>query len=97
MSSIKYKIVGDGVKEIREVTVHQFTLADVDDADIYAAEPMHEWVQSEKGQWVIKNAYEMPIFHHQQDFANMEHKYVIRAKFIGPALTEWFLKYNNVS
>lgn len=90
---IKYKIVGDRVEEIREVTVHEFTIGDVDDPEIYAAQPIWEWQNTERGQWVMANAYEVPIFHHQQDFATMGHKYVIRAKFIGPALTEWLLRY----
>lgn len=93
MSNIKYKIVGDRIEEIREVTVHDFTISDVDDPDIYAAQPLYEWQTSEQGQWVMKNAYEVPVYHHQQDFATMGHKYVIRAKFIGPALTEWLLRY----
>lgn len=90
---MKYKIVGDRIEEIREVTVHEFFMGDVDDPEIYAAHPMYEWTQSEKGQWVMKNAYEVPVYHHQQDFASMGYKYVIRAKFMGPALTEWFLRY----
>lgn len=90
---MKYKIVGDRIEEIREITVHEFTVGDVDDPDIYAAFPLHEWEQSELGQWVMKNAYEVPIYHQTQDFASMGHRYVIRAKFMGPALTEWLLRY----
>ena len=90
---IKYNIVGDRIEEIREVTVHEFTMGDVDDPEIYAAQPIWEWQKSERGQWVMNNAYEVPIYHHQQDFASMQHKYVIRAKFMGPALTEWLLRY----
>lgn len=90
---IKYKIVGDRIEEIREVTVHEFTIGDVDDPEIYAAHPIWEWQKTERGQWVMENAYEVPIFYHQQDFASMGYKYVIRAKFIGPALTEWLLRY----
>lgn len=90
---IKYKIVGDRVEEIREVTVYEFKVGDVDDPEIYAAQPIWEWQQSERGQWVMKNAYEVPVYYHQADFADMGHKYVIRAKFMGPALTEWLLKY----
>ncbi len=93
MSNVKYKIVGDRIEEIREVTVYHFSVGDVDDPDIYAAHPLQQWAQSEQGQWVIKNALEMPMYHHQQDFATMGYKYVIRAKFMGPALTEWLLRY----
>lgn len=93
---IKYKIVGDRVEEIREVTVHEFTIGDVDDPEIYAAQPIWEWQNTERGQWVMANAYEVPIFYHQQDFATMGHKYVIKAKFMGSALTEWLLRYGKI-
>ncbi len=90
---IKYKIVGDRVEEIREVTVHEFTIGDVDDPEIYAAQPIWEWQNTERGQWVMENAYEIPIYLRQEDFASMSFRYVIRAKFMGPALTEWLLRY----
>ena len=90
---IKYKIVGDRVEEIREITVFQFSMGDVEDPDLYAAQPLMEWEQSEQGQWVIKNAHETPTWHRMADPMNFGHKYCIRAKLMGSALTEWFLKY----
>jgi len=90
---IKYKIVGDRVEEIREITVHEFTMGDVEDPDLYAAQPLYEWQQSEAGQWVMKNAYEQPVWHRMEDYLNFGYKYCIRAKLMGPALTEWFLRY----
>jgi len=93
MSNIKYKIVGDRVEEIREVTVHEFTMGDVEDPDLYAAQPLYEWTQSERGRWVMENACEVPVYHHITDFASMGYKYIIRAKFMGSTLTEYLLKY----
>lgn len=90
---IKYKIVGDRVEEIREVIVHEFTMGDVEDPDLYAAQPLYEWTQSDCGQWVMENAYEEPVWHRMADPMHYGYKYCIRAKLMGPALTEWLLRY----
>ena len=34
---------------------HQFTLSDVEDPEIYAAQPIYEWQKTEKGQWVMEH------------------------------------------
>jgi hypothetical protein len=90
---MKYKIVGDRIEEIREVTVHEFTMGDVEDPDLYASQPLYEWQQSEAGQWVMKNAYEQPVWHRMADHLNFGYKYCVKAKLMGPALTEWLLRY----
>lgn len=90
---IKYKIVGDRVEEIRTITVHEFVTGDVDDPDIYAAEPLIEWERSDKGKWVIENASEMPTWHRIADPVTMGYRYCIRAKFLGSKLTEYLLRY----
>ena len=38
---------------------HQFNLGDVEDPDIYAAQPMWEWQQTEKGRWVMEHGLEL--------------------------------------
>ncbi len=93
MDRIKYKIVGDRVEEIREVTVHEFIVSYVDDPDLWAAEPLYKWEHSEQGQWVMKNAYEKPVWHKMQDISQLNYKFIIRAKFLGSTLTEWLLRY----
>ena len=93
----KYRIVtcaeGERVEEVKEMVVHSFTLSDVDDPDIYAAEPLYEWEHSEFGQWVMKNACDTPTWHRMADPVSYGYKYQIRAKFSGPALTEMALRY----
>ena len=89
----KYNIVGDRVEECKTVVVHSFTMGDVEDPDLYAAEPMIQWEQSEQGQWVMRNAADTPTWHRMADPATYGYKYQIRAKLMGPALTEWLLKF----
>lgn len=95
MNNTKYKIIGDRIEEIREVRVHEFSLGDVEDPDLYAAQPLWEWQQTEKGQWVMNNAYETPVWHRMIDHNAFGWKYCITVKLMGPALTEWLLRYGN--
>ena len=91
----KYNIVGDRVEECREIVVHSFTMGDVEDPDLYAAEPMIEWEKSDQGQWIMKNAADTPTWHRMADHVTYGYKYQIRAKLTGPALTEWLLRYGS--
>lgn len=89
----KYNIVGDRVEEVKTVVVHEFTMGDVEDPDLYAAQPLIEWEKSDIGQWVMKNACDTPTWHRMADAVSYGYKYRITAKLMGPALTEWLLKY----
>jgi hypothetical protein len=89
----KYVIVGDRVEEVKTVVVHEFTMGDVEDPDLYAAQPLIEWEKSDLGQWVMKNAYDTPTWHRMAEPMSYGYKYRITAKLMGPALTEWLLRH----
>jgi len=95
----KYVIIktpeGDRVEEIKELVVHQFSMADVEDPDLYAAQPLYDWEKSDQGQWVMKHAVETPSWYRIADPLSMGYKYQIRAKLMGPSLTEWLLRYGD--
>lgn len=89
----KYNVIGDRVEECREVVVHQFSMGDVEDPDLYAAQPLYDWEHSDQGQWVMKNAADTPTWYRMADPSTYGYKYQIRAKLMGPVLTEWLLRY----
>ena len=93
----KYNIVKYGeeerVEECKTIIVHQFSMGDVDDPDLYAAQPLYEWEHSEAGQWVMKNAADTPTWYRMADPMSYGYQYQIRAKLMGPALTEWLLRH----
>jgi hypothetical protein len=89
----KYVAIGDRVEEVKTVVVHEFLMGDVEDPDLYAAEPLHKWEHSELGQWVMKNSCDTPTWHRMADAVSYGYKYRITAKLTGPALTEWLLRY----
>lgn len=91
----KYNLIGDRVEECKEVIVHSFNMGDVEDPDLYAAQPLFEWEKSDQGQWIMKNAADTPTWHRMADPVTYGYKYQIRVKLMGPALTEWLLRYGD--
>ena len=93
----KYVVVktaeGDRVERVETITVHEFSMGDVEDPDLYAAQPLYDWEHSEQGQWVMRNAVDTPAWHRIADHNTFGYKYQITAKLTGPALTEWLLRY----
>lgn len=81
------------VVEIKTVVVHRFNLGDVEDPDLYAAEPLWQWQQSEKGQWVLEHAVDQPEWKRWTDAESYSYKYVITAKLIDKDYTYWCLKW----
>lgn len=83
------------VETIKELVVHEFNMSDVEDPDLWAAESLYNWEKSEEGQWVMKNACDVPTWYRSIDTYTYGYKYQIKAKFSGPALTEMLLKHGN--
>ena len=83
------------MEECKTVVVHRFELSHVEDPDLHAAEPLYKWEHSDEGQWVMKNAADTPTWNRTADPMTYGYKYAITAKLMGPALTEWLLRYGN--
>lgn len=43
-------------KQKVEVVLHSFPMGDVDDIEVYAAQPIYEWQQTDEGKWAMENA-----------------------------------------
>ena len=89
----RYMQLDNKVEEVKTVVVHEFTMGDVDDPDLYAAQPLWEWQQTEKGQWVMTHAIETPSWYRIPDNLQYGYRYQIRAKLTGPRLTEYMLRH----
>jgi hypothetical protein len=68
-------------------------MSDVEDPDLYAAEPLYNWEHSEKGQFVMKNALDTPEWHRTLDPNRYGWQFSIVAQLEGPALTEYLLRW----
>jgi hypothetical protein len=93
----KKYLEGNAVIEIITVTVHEFSIGDAEDPDLYAAEPLIKWENSEEGQWITAHALETPIWQRQIDHTLMGYRYKILAKLKDKDFTFWSLKYRKLS
>lgn len=64
-----------------ELTVHGFRVGDVEDPEIYAAEPILIWQNTEVGQWVMEHAVSKPTYYQHIDHVTYGYKYIIKATF----------------
>jgi hypothetical protein len=99
MGTVRYQVqrVGDQqiVEEIHKVVVHRFRMGDVEDPDLYAAQPLYEWQESERGKFVMENAIEPPVWSKQSDFSHYGYQFVIVAELEKKKLSEYYLKWGN--
>ena len=89
------RVVGDQhiVDEIHRVVVHRFRMGDVEDPDLYAAQPIHEWEQSDQGQFIMEHAVDKPEWHRHLDQFSYGHEYVIVAELEKKKLSEFYLRW----
>ena len=88
-----YMIIDDKVHEIHKIIVYRFRMGDVEDPDLYAAQPLIEWQNSEVGKWIMERSVETPMWHRQADVANYGYQYAVEAWLKGSDHTFWQLKW----
>lgn len=93
----KYMTINDTVYQTHKVVVHKFIMGDVEDPDLYAAQPLLEWQQSEMGKWVMEHSLETPMWHRHVEPITYGYKYAITAYLKGPDYTFWTLKWGQSS
>ena len=87
------KLINNKPVRFSDVKVFEFNMGDVEDPDLYAAEPLWDWQQTEAGQWVMAHAVETPFWHRTVDPASYGHKYFIIARLSEQDQTYWTLKW----
>jgi hypothetical protein len=75
------------------VEFYSFVMGDVDDVDVYVAEPIWQWQQTEQGRWVMDHAQDLR-YYTSADPDTFGHRISIRGVIEdGPELTGYLLKY----
>jgi hypothetical protein len=69
------------------------TLSDVEDPDLYIAEPIYKWQQTEKGKWVMDHSMPSPSFHRHIDHSIYGYRYFICAYLSSKDYTYYRLKF----
>ena len=88
----------DGVPvAFSDVVVHHFPMGDVEDPDLYAAEPLYNWQKSEAGAWVMAHAVEPPFWVRQPDLSSYGYRYYIVARLREQDQTFWSLKWGGLN
>ena len=77
---------------MQKITFHSFGMGDVEDPELYAAQPLYEWQQTEQGQWVINNCPD-PRYIVRPDDHNWGHKIIVYGEIEDKLATEYLLKW----
>lgn len=73
--------------------VHQINMGDVEDPELYAAEPLYKFEISDKGRWVMENALEPPVWFCKPNPNTFYYSIRIEAKFTEEMATYFKLKW----
>lgn len=87
------KIIDGQPTAFYTVVVHRFVVSDVDDPEIYAAEPIMKWQNSDSGKFIMEHATEKPSYHQHLDHMTYGYQYAITATLKETDYTYWKLKY----
>lgn len=78
-----------------EIVFHTFGLGDVDDPEIYAAMPLGEFMDTEKGLWIKKNCLD-PRYILRPDPTTFGVRCIVYGKVEEKLATEYYLKWSNI-
>jgi len=97
MANVRYTVDDQQtVQEIHKVIVHTFRMGDVEDPDIYAAQPLWEWQESGPGKFVMEHALDIPEWQRSVDHLTWGHTYAIIAELEKKKLAEFYLRFGKV-
>ena len=68
-------------------------MGDVEDPDLYAAQPLWNFEKSEKGQWVMEHALESPVWQRQIDYTTFGYRYKVAARLTEQDITYFLLRW----
>ena len=75
-----------------KITFHTFGMGDVEDPELYAALPLGEFMDTEKGQWIRANCRD-PQYIIRPDPHTYGTRVIVYGEVEALAATEYFLKW----
>ena len=76
-----------------EYMVHTFHLADVEDPEIYVAEPIYKWQQTEAGKYIMEKSLPEPMWMRHINSNTYGYVYKILAYLTPEDLTYYKLRF----
>lgn len=71
-------------------------MGDVEDVEVYAAQPIYEWLQTDKGKWVNKRCEDL-TWHTTANPNTYGYTILLRGSITDQHATEYYLKWENES
>lgn len=68
-------------------------MGDVEDPELYAAQPLYEWQQTKQGQWVMENCAD-PQYIIRPDVNTFGHKIIVHGELEDQLATEYLLRWS---
>ena len=78
---------------MKKLVVHSIKMGDVEDPDLFVAEPIWQWQQTEAGKYIMENSVQQPEWHRSADPTTYGYRSDIVAYLEDKSLTYWKLKY----
>ena len=77
---------------MKQYVFHTFRMGDVEDPELYAAQPIYEWQQTEQGQWIMEHCSD-PQFRVQPDQYAWGHEVSVYGPLNDSAAVFFLLKW----
>ena len=78
---------------MNNILVEQIFMGDSEDPYLMAGFPLADWKKTAKGQWVMWNALEQPVYHCMVDHQRMGYMIQISAKLTEESEAEMYLRW----
>jgi len=80
------------IEEWHTITVHKFNMGDVEDPEIYAAQGLWQWKQTEPGKFIIEYAQDV-TYHISLDYQTYGYLCAIRCSLEKKRYSEFLLRF----
>lgn len=91
------KVINGKAVKFRDVCVHEIRMGDVEDPDLFVADPIWKWQQTDAGKFVMEHAVDQLYFTRGIDHHSYGHLYRIVARLSEQNETFWRLKWGGLS
>jgi hypothetical protein len=85
------KIISGRPVRFRDVCVHEIRMGDVEDPDLFVAEPIWQWQQTSAGKFIMEHAEDKPYWTRYMDYNTYGHVYRVVARLSEQNETFWRL------
>lgn len=76
-----------------KVLLHEFQLSDVEDVELFAAQALRGFIESEQGRWIKENAHDLH-YHSMPDVVTLGHRIAIYGYLPEEAASYYALKFS---